>query len=162
MCLQDTVRIPLRARDGSIRDYAIVDAADAEWVNRWRWCLFDGYATRSVTTRSIKRTIYLHRELLSLTPGDGFTGDHIDRNRLNCRRQNLRVLPKGGNSQNVRPVQGATSEYRGVSWDKRRRKWVAKIQANGNQRHLGNFTDEKEAAEVARLARIHHLPYATD
>lgn len=34
---QDTVRIPLRARDGSIRAYALVDAADAEWLSQWTW-----------------------------------------------------------------------------------------------------------------------------
>lgn len=159
-----TARIPLRARDGSIRAYALVDAADAEWANQWRWSLGKGYALRIGCAGGSRQTILLHRELLGLSPGDGLEGDHINRDRLDCRRANLRVVPKKGqpNHQNVSSHRGATSRHRGVSWDKRNGKWFVKVWAGGKHHYLGLFADEEEAAQVARDARLRLMPYAVD
>ena len=156
----DTVRIPLRARDGSVRAYAVVDAADAEWVSqrRWYW-LCRRYAASRTATR---QCILLHREILGLVPGDGLCGDHIDRDTLNNRRSNLRAISQTGNTQNTSKRVGVTSRFRGVSWAKDRGKWRACIKLHGKMLHLGSFDSEKEAAEVARNARLRFLPYATD
>src|SRR5690348_7035928 len=97
----DTARIPLRARDGSIRAHVIVDASDAAWVNQWRWSLSGGYAYRTATINGRKETVWLHRALLGCIQRDGIEVDHIDRDRLNCRRHNLRRLNHSGNAQNV-------------------------------------------------------------
>jgi hypothetical protein len=160
------VLVPLRAHDGSIRAFAIVDEADAEFVNRWRWHLNKGYAQRlEVTWPSGKRcsqTIRLHRVLLGLVKGDGVEGDHINRNTLDDRRANLRALPKGVNSQNKPSYAGSSSQYRGVSWRKRRHKWSAGLETNGKSIHLGNFDTELEAAEAARAGRARLLPFAVD
>lgn len=63
--------IPLSARDGSIRAYAIVDATDAHWINQWRWHLDKGYARRNEWRDGKCIAILLHRELLGLRSGDG-------------------------------------------------------------------------------------------
>lgn len=153
-----TARIPLRARDGSVRAYALIDAADAEWAAQWRWCLDgDGYAVRSTGHGPLLR---LHRELLSLTGDASVDVDHIDGSPLNNRRSNLRILPKGGNAQNRRNSAGSSSQYRGVHWNKGR--WKACIWSNGKLHYLGRFTSEEEAAEVARKARAALMPYATN
>lgn len=151
-----SVRIPLRARDGSVRAYAIVDAADAEFANQWRWCLNDGYAV--CRTHSAR----LHRVLLGLTHGDGLEGDHINRDRLDNRRANLRVLTKAGNCQNKSSYTGAASPFRGVHWHKTSGKWLANVRANGKVHHLGLFATQEEAAEVAREGRRRLLPHAID
>jgi hypothetical protein len=150
--------VPLRSQGGSVRAYAIIDAADAEWVNQWRWVLNSrGYAER----HSRHGTIALHREILGLTPGDEMEGDHINRNRLDNRRTNLRAVPKAGNRHNV-PGNGGSSQFRGVSWDRRLGKWVASVKADGKRHHLGVFSDEIEAAEAAKAGRSRYLPYAVD
>ena len=162
---EDAVRIPLRARDGSIRAYALVDTNDAEWINQWRWSLnSEGYARRGMSINGRQITIRLHRAILGLVDGDGFEGDHIDRNPLNCRRSNLRAVPYIGraNQQNKRSAQGSTSGFRGVCWDRVQGKWKAKVKINGKTINLGRFTDELEAAEVARAARLRLMPYAVD
>ena len=153
-------RIPLRARDGSVRAYAIVDATDAAFVNQWRWSLNEGYAVRGTGYRGSQH-VYLHRALLGLTHNDGLEGDHIDRNRLNCRRGNLRAIPKGGNRQN-HPSRGHTSSYRGVCWSTKERKWIAQIMTDGKNIRIGCFADEIEAANAAKNARHKLHPYATD
>lgn len=159
-----TVDIPLRRRDGSVRGYARVDAADAEWVNRWYWHLDgDGYARRNETRADGRQdTILLHRALLGLVKGDGLDGDHRDRDRLNDTRGNLRIIPKAGNAQNCPSLRGAASSYRGVYWKKEHGKWAAQVRANGKYKHVGYFTSELEAAEAARAARAQLMPYALD
>ncbi len=87
------VRMPLRARDGTIRAYAIVDARDVGLaIHRWHLSN-DEYAHRRTSRTDGKRVVLaLHREVLGLVPGDGLEGDHINlRNRLDCRRSNLRI-----------------------------------------------------------------------
>ncbi len=150
--------IPLLAKDGSVRCEVIIDAADAVWAGQWRWHLSAG----SYAARRLGRTnIYLHRELLGLVSGDGFEGDHINRNKLDNRRVNLRRVPKGTNAQNV-PGRRMTSRYRGVCWASNVHAWVAYVCPQGKRKHLGVFKREEDAAEVARLARAELMPYSVD
>lgn len=165
--MSEPVRIPLRARDGAVRGYALVDAVDAEWVNQHRWHMTrKGYAQRCVWVNGQVRGFSLHREVLGLTREDPVDVDHINRDRLDCRRENLRALPKGANAQNTGGWRNASSQYRGVSWDRASGKWVAKIRvgsrAEGKHRTLGRFNSELEAAEVARAARARLMPYSVE
>lgn len=159
---QDTVRIPLRARDGSVRAYAVVDAADAEWVNQWTWHLASKrYAARSVHAGG-RRLIYLHRELLGLMYGDRTEGDHVDRDKLNNRRSNLRPSTRRSNSHNLGSRPNSTSEHRGVAWDRKNQKWRASIALDRKMIALGRFSDEADAAGIALTARLEYMPGATD
>lgn len=168
MRLDDTapdgaVLIPLRARDGSVRAYAIVDAADADWVNQSRWCLGGkGYAYRAVSVGGAQQWHTMHRDLLGLAPGDGLEADHINRNKLDNRRSNLRVVTRAENAQNMPKYRGSSSRFRGVHWAKKSNKWIAQARIDGRLRHLGCFDDEMEAARVAREARLDAFPYAVD
>lgn len=168
MRLDDTapdgaVLIPLRARDGSVKAYTIVDAADADWVNQWHWGLTNnGYAQRGTLIGGVRRSHRLHRELLGLVKGDGLEVDHINRDRLDNRRSNLRVVTRRENAQNMSSQRKSTSPHRGVWWGKHVNKWIAQIKVGGRARHLGCFDDEMEAARVAKEARLAAFPYALD
>lgn len=76
--------------------------------------------------------------------------DHIDRNRENNDPPNLREVTRQQNIHNTgkTTVRMCSSRYKGVFIDKtcRRKKWVAQISHNGNQRKLGYFYSESEAA----------------
>lgn len=154
-----TARVTLRADDGSPRAYALIDAADAAWAAQWAWCLdSSGYAVRRVK----KQRYAMHRDLLGLKRGDGLEGDHINRDRLDNRRGNLREATHAQNSQNLGSFAGGSSVHRGVTWDKETRKWLVQIRANGKTVKVGRFKNEDEAAEAARLARARYMPYAVD
>lgn len=157
-----TAKIPLRDRDGSVRAYTTIDAADADWAGRWAWCLSDGYAIRTAREGGRRKIIRLHREILGLVPGDGLEGDHISKDRLDNRRSNLRIVTKRQNPQNQSNRHGSTSQYRGVSWSAAHLKWVARVSSGDKRIHLGYFTDEDEAGRAAQAARLRLLPYATD
>lgn len=154
------VRVPLYRRDGSIRAYAIVDASDAEWVNQWRWRLSGGYAARTARIAGRWSLIQLHRVLLGLEHGDPCYGDHQNLDRLDNRRSNLRAVSQQGNSQNRASHRGSSSKYRGVCWSKAEGKWFARVWVGGKQVSLGLFSDEDEAGEAARIARLKDMPYA--
>ncbi len=156
-----TAQIPLHSRDGSISAYATIDASDADWISERRWSLSGGYARRRIIVLGKPKNIYLHRELLGLVPGDGIEGDHINRDRLDCRRSNLRAIPASGNRQN-HPGRSGTSRHRGVSWSKKERKWVVQMHIDGRATRIGAYLTENEAAEVAQATRLRVMAYATD
>lgn len=160
-----TALVPLCGRNGKVRTHAIIDAIDAVFVSQWRWSLdSNGYARRVEVVgkgKGAKRlTFKLHRELLGLTRGDGLEGDHRDLNRLNNRRNNLRIVPQGSQPQNQPSHAGSSSSYRGVSWDAGNRKWKAEITVRGERMYLGLFEHESDAGEAARIARERLMPYA--
>lgn len=121
------------------------------------------YAARAVQNGGGQRTELLHRIILArklrrpLRPGEQV--DHIDGNPLNNRRANLRLATHAQNKRNSRGW--STSGFKGVTWDKRRRKWKAQIRHNGQNRHLGNFNSRIDAARAYDdAARQLFGPYA--
>ena len=72
--------------------------------------------------------------------------DHIDNNKENDRLYNLQLISNRENT--IKDTNRGSSKYVGVSWHKNQYKWRAQICVNGKIKHLGTFTDEKEAAQV--------------
>lgn len=86
--------------------------------------------------------LYLHRIIMQ--PAAGMVVDHIDRDGLNNRRANLRVVRPAVNNWNRRADTHSASKYKGVSC--RGGQWVAQIANAGERYHLGRFDSEVEAA----------------
>lgn len=159
----DVALIPLLAKDGSIRAHVIVDAADVAWATQWRWSLNkNGYAQRDQRRGGDRRVILMHRELLGLQTGDEIEGDHINRNRLDNRRSNLRAVSKIVNRQNLSSRTASSSRFRGVSWRSDMGKWVAQVSHGRTNHYLGCFENEIDAAEAARQGRMRLLSGAVD
>lgn len=145
--------IPEAVRRVPVGDrYAIVDAADYRRVARLPWRLLHGHNGKLYAhVRLGARTIYMHRWIAE-TP-DGYETDHENGDGLDNRRANLRTATPSQNSGNTgkprRPDGSAhTSRFKGVSWDKSRGRWQAKICQNGRHRNLGRYDDEIEAARA--------------
>jgi hypothetical protein len=81
------------------------------------------------------------------------TIDHINGDKLDNRIENLRAATVGQNQHNRKTNANNTSGYKGVSWDKARKKWLTGIKLEGKRIHLGYFDNVEEAAEVVRKAR---------
>jgi hypothetical protein len=161
MPIEAYTRIPLRSRDGSIRDWAIIDPENLEWVNQWRWSLNWGYVIRGETKTGKMVQFRLHRMVMGLTHEDrGLEVDHINHDRLDNRRSNLRIVTRAGNNQNQPSVRGSTSRFRGVSWEQSTRRWVAQAMKDKRTHKIGRFRDEVEAAKAAEAWRAIHFPYA--
>jgi hypothetical protein len=95
--------------------------------------------------------------ILGLAPGDPREGDHINGNRLDCRRENLRIVTPAQNRHNRAAKARGASQHRGV--DRFRGKWRARGSLNGRCVFLGLFVEEEDAAAAAsawRLANMSH------
>lgn len=126
--------------------HAIVDDADFEWLNQWKWCFDSGYAVRRLGVRKIK----MHR-LINQTPVGNDT-DHINRNKLDNRRANLRTATRSENRFNSSLPSNASSGYKGVGIHSLTKKWRAQISVNGKRQHLGLFDTIDEAIKARRKA----------
>lgn len=89
----------------------------------------------------------------------GLVVDHINGDGLDNRRENLRIVTRSGNCQNVRGTKAA-SGYRGVTFDKRRGKWLAWCGYQNRLINIGRF-DSAEAANEAAKAKRAELGFLT-
>ncbi|MDN7609920.1 HNH endonuclease [Burkholderia multivorans] len=145
----------------------LIDDSDYELVSRWTWrTIGRGYAARSVydPSKPSKRTNqYLHRLLLGLSDGDGAFVDHVNGNRLDNRRSNLRLCTVQENGRNSKVRSHNKSGFKGVFWDRRREKWTAYIKVDGKQRYLGLFSTAQLAHEAyCAAARKHFGAFARE
>jgi len=138
-------RIPAagaRAVPGGRGEVAIVDEADWERVGKHSWHLFPSrntfYAARWVR-------VFMHREVMQAeTPLD-----HKNGNGLDNRRSNLRPASGSQNAQNQQKWSRPTSSrFKGVHWNKRDKKWIARIGVEKRRINLGSFHDEEDAARA--------------
>ena len=95
---------------------------------------------------------YLHRVILSAMlhrPLERTEDvDHINRDRLDNRCENLRLATRSQNNMNSKMKGNNVSGFRGVSWGERNKKWVARITISGKVKHLGLFTSKESAARA--------------
>jgi hypothetical protein len=124
----------------------IVDDEDYENLNQWKWHYHNqGYAKRTLKKKNKTTKIYMHRFIMNLN--SNLTIDHINGNGLDNRKCNLRIANKSENSMNSNKQTKLTSSiYKGVTWHKQCKKWVAQIGHKRKHYSLGLYLTEKEAA----------------
>ena len=145
--------------------YAIVDPEDYEPLNKYKWHAIKSkntfYATRRIHLGKNKwKHIKMHREILD--PPDHLYVDHINHNGLDNRNANLRTATHRQNSYNrIHFRKNQSSRYKGVSFNKRKKKWIAQIRYNTKHKFIGYFDNEIEAAKAYdKAAKKHHGEFA--
>lgn len=93
----------------------------------------------------------MHR--LIIKPSPKKCCDHINRDKLDHRRKNLRCVSQSINIYNTGLRKNNKSGYKGISWIKERQKWEADL----GRKHLGRFTNLLDAVEARRLAEEKYL-----
>jgi hypothetical protein len=140
--------------------FAIVDAADFEWLSRWKWSFMkgshnrNGYAARGQHINGKLVHVLMHREILGLPKGERFPqGDHRDSNGLNNVRSNLRVATHQQNMCNRKTYRNNTTGFKGVTVVPNGR-FRAIVNLNKKPKHLGYFDSAEEAAGVYLTALL--------
>lgn len=86
--------------------------------------------------------------------------DHVNRNPLDNRIENLRLADVSSNSQNAKLRTDNSSGVKGVSWSNTYNKWVMQIYARG-KKHQKLFKDFDEAvAYTNNLREVLHREFA--
>lgn len=152
--------IELSAGRGSV----LVSDEDFDWLSRFRWHWCNGYAYRAEKLFGVQTNYRMHREIMRALPGE--LVDHINGNKLDNRRENLRLATHRDNMRNSKAIH-KTSAFKGVSWHTSKNRWRAVIKVNGVSRHVGYFGDERAAAaaydeaaaiEFGEFARLNGEP----
>jgi hypothetical protein len=143
---------------------ALVDDDDYDMLTSYEWCCRLGHQSTSnrYVLMRCKDTIYMHRFLLGIKGNRQVIVDHINRNTLDNRRRNLRIVTPSQNAQNRKKHthykgKPTSSKYKGVRKIKNpkgKQPWNAVITHKGKRRNLGNFYTEEDAAKKYDLAAI--------
>lgn len=140
----DVVRVKLSNSDSIM----LCDVDDWERLKSYCWALgLNGYAVTNVKNGSLVKSSF-HANVIDCEKG--YLRDHINRNRLDNRKSNLRVVAPTVNVRNISMQKNNTTGYRGVTVSRNRKKYVAQITVNYKNIYLGQF-DTVEDAYRARL-----------
>ena len=149
---QDIARISIYNKNGDKCAEAIVDATFYHKIRKYRWGLASGYAIASLGNG---KKSFLHNVVLNTKPSNHvFEVDHINRDKLDNRRSNLRICTKTQNNVNSAIRSDNTSGVKGVSWSQKYEKWHAYLHLNGKRRLSRYFKEFLEAVEARRQAEI--------
>lgn len=170
----DTTVIFLRKKDGStleteIDTYKLSKAK--EFPNSWfahtdkksgRVYVHGNEPAKPNSGRGSKRKLICLHRFLTDAPF-GYVVDHVDRNPLNNKMSNLRIVTQGENTQNARKTKTTTSSgVRGVYWHKKNNKWAAKVQIRGKSTFLGLYDDLQEAEKVVVEYRKKNMEFSNE
>ena len=136
----------------------LVNDEDFDRLKTFKWQLLkNGYLARHLPRDGQKqRMSYLHREILSAS--DAEYVDHIDGNKLNNKRGNLRICTQSQNGANRKSLnRNNQSGVRGVSWHRDAGKWRARIMVNRREIHLGLFENRDDAIQAWESAATKHF-----
>lgn len=127
----------------------IIDDSDFDLVRKHnaKWYFYEGYAMcRSYVTRE---KIVMHRLIMSAQKGQQI--DHINRNRLDNRKENLRFCNQSQNMANIIKKNNSSSKYKGVYYSKANSKWLVQIKCKGVSYYFGYHENEIQAALIADI-----------
>ena len=145
------VLIPLtRGQFALIDDEDYDDLSKFKWQARWSPGTKSYYALRGLRLPNGKTTTrQMSRQILGLERGDKRECDHIYHDTLDNRRDMIRIVTGAQNNHN--------RHAKGYHWSKASRKYVAQIQVDRIQRHLGYYDtpDEARAAYLAAKRQYH-------
>lgn len=122
----------------------------------------NGYVARITSRKLGKRTTsYIHREIMEYP--ENMQIDHINGDKLDNRKCNLRIVTNAQNAQNrTKNYSNAKSEHRGVIWSERDNAWISRVKLNGKQYYLGTYASEEMASLKAIEFRKANMPYSEE
>lgn len=125
--------------------FTLIDEEDIPKLAGHTWYQHMGYA-RARKPGTNGGEIHLSRIIMPCP--DGLFVDHINRNKLDNRKSNLRIVTRSQNNANRRSFNGSSSRYKGVRWNKKMQLWEAKIRKDNKVLCLGSYEDEIAAASA--------------
>lgn len=146
--------------------FALVDRADERAVRRHRWQVKirprgTAYAVSTIRIGERRRMVSLHRYVWELHNLSVPLVDHKNGWGLDCRTENLREATRMQNAWNASVHRDSASGVKGVTWDKRLRRWRARLTQAGRRVEVARCKRKRDAiAAYRRAARELHGEFA--
>jgi hypothetical protein len=118
----------------------VIDVEDYDMIKQFKW--YSDTKTKMITNNQIG---FLSRFIMGVSDPQLLV-DHINHDRLDNRKENLRVCIHAENIRNQLTRSTNTSGYKGVTWHKKYKRWQAQIGYNGKVITIGRFKNKKDAA----------------
>lgn len=132
---------------------ALIDDEDLIKVSKYRWhCFNTGYVNAWKWNKELKKCFLISIARLVMDAPKGKEIDHIDRNKLNNQKSNLRFVDRATNVHNTGLSKNNSSGFKGVYFNKIKNKFKAYIMVNKKQCYLGWFNQLNEAIKARQLA----------
>ncbi len=135
------------------RKFALVDDEDFEDVKKYKW-RFNNKAYKNPGGVYCYSLGNIRLPNFILKPPKGKYVYHINGSNLDNRKSNLKLLSEDQIKSAQPPNKLNRSGFKGVSWDKRRNRWIATIRASGHKIYLGEFKNIFEAAKAYNVAAL--------
>lgn len=145
-------------RKKPIQGYAIVSDNDFIELNKYKWHISGGYAVREgVNKNGRRKRIKMHRTILNIKKKEYC--DHINGDKLDNRRENLRVCTNQQNQRNSKKHIDSKSKYKGIRFH--HGKWEVRVSIDKNNR-IHRYFDSKLKAVTAynKIVKKYHGEFA--
>jgi len=127
----------------------LIDKQDVSILGDKNWCIgCGGY----ISSKNNGKNCLLHRLIVNASAD--LQVDHINMNKLDNRRCNLRICTRSQNKYNTAAPSHNTSGFKGVLWRKNSNKWMARVSVNGKYISLGLYDDILDAARAYNEAAL--------
>ncbi len=128
----------------------VIDTEDVERVSEIYWHMGkDRYIISSEKNAPSHR---LHNYVMKFFPQPMVYIDHINRNRSDCRKSNLRIVTTQQNNMNTSIIRSSETGLRGITFDKSIKKYIARIGLNDKRIYLGSSSDPIVCAQMYNCA----------
>lgn len=157
--LKNHVEVVLKNGSGKEVGRALIDKENFGSIKQYHWSYDkDGYA---VTCKNGKR-ILMHRLIMDIKSRKKDV-DHINHDRLDNRKSNLRICSRSQNNMNHRVRRDSSTGVKGVTWNKFKQKWEVRIYVNKKKIYLGCHDDFNYAISLRKNAEKKYFgEYAYD
>lgn len=131
----------------------LVDDEDVQLIQKHRWLIANtGYAVTYLYPPGRTVCVLMHRLIMRATAG--LVCDHIDGNKLDNRKTNLRLCKQSQNAKNRVGRRDSKSGIKGVHWLEGRRLWEVQIRADERRVTVGRFKDLEQAKRAYNEAAL--------
>lgn len=146
------------SKDGEVNGTFKIDLDMVDFIKKHKCHKhYDGYATLHIKDKNgIDKKVRLHRVVMNMIEDkdEGKIIDHINRDKSDNRKCNLRIVSHETNNRNTGMYCHNTSGVKGISWNKKTSTWEVYIHQHNKKINLGRYKDKNKAINVREIAEI--------